>query len=337
MSVHRFVDLFSGIGGTRIAFEPHGECVYSCEVDKDAREVYEQNWNEKPTETDVRNIERPDEEVPDHDILLACWPCPSFSKFGKRDGLNDERGMLFYEITAILETKQPKAFMLENVKNLRFVKEGSAYETVVDALEHTGYTAFSAILNALDFGLPQHRERLILVGFRNDIAPDEGDFEIPAESKDALTTEEEQRTALANLLEDDPDDKYEASTQVQLDRIKAVSDPFNVPEPSVWHENRAGQVEPRPYSSALRASSSWNYILVNGRRHPTVQELLRLQGIPEWFKIDDGNRTRARKLTGNTVPVPVIQAVAEALTVELDSPKTRPVSERITNEIDSDQ
>jgi DNA (cytosine-5)-methyltransferase 1 len=317
MSKYKFVDLFAGIGGTRLAFEPHGDCVYSCEVDEDAREVYQRNWGAPPTESDVRNIGNVQEEIPDHDILLACWPCPSFSQFGKKDGLEDERGMLFYEITDILETKQPIAFMLENVKNLRFVNDGSAYETVFNALEDAGYTVYSEVLNALDFGLPQHRERLIIVGFRDDIIRDETEFEIPTANEDALKTKEEQRTALANLLEDTPDEKYEASTKIQLDRSKAVDSP--VPEPSVWHENRAGRITPHPYSSALRASSSWNYILINGTRHPTVRELLRLQGFPKWFKINDGNRTRARRLTGNTVPVSVIQEVAKSLVAELDS------------------
>ena len=317
MRKYRFVDLFSGIGGTRIAFEPCGDCVYSCEIDEDAREAYARNWGEEPTETDIRNIERPGEEIPDHDILLACWPCPSFSRFGKKDGLNDDRGMLFYEISDILKVKQPKAFMLENVKNLRFVNDGDAYKTVVSELEDAGYSVFSEVLNALNFGVPQHRERLIIVGFRDDLAPEEGEFELPTENPDALKTEEEQRQALANLLGDDPDEKYEASDKIIQDRRDAIENPSQVPEPSVWHENRAGRIKPRPYSSALRASSSWNYILVNGHRHPTVRELLRLQGFPEWFEIDEGNQSRARKLTGNTVPVPAIREVAKAIALEL--------------------
>jgi len=317
MSGYKFVDLFAGIGGTRIAFEPHGECVYSCEIDEDAREVYERNWGEAPTESDVRNIENPEKEVPEHNILLACWPCPSFSQMGKLDGLEDERGMLFFHITEILKEKQPKAFMLENVKNLRFVKDGDAYETVETALENCGYTVFDEVLNALDFGLPQHRERLIVIGFRDDIAPDEDEFELPTETDEKLESDEDQREALADILVDDPDEKYFASNSVQCDRLKEVDDALNVPEPSVWHENRNGGVTPRPYCGTVRASSSWHYLLINGRRNPTVRELLRLQGFPEWFEIDDSNRSRARKLTGNTVPVPMVQAVAQALLDEV--------------------
>ncbi|SFG00578.1 DNA (cytosine-5)-methyltransferase 1 [Halopelagius inordinatus] len=315
MSRFEFVDLFSGIGGTRAAYEREGgECVFSCEIDGDAQEVYEKNWDEPVTEQDIRHVEA--EAVPPHDLLLACWPCPSFSQMGKLDGLEDERGMLFYHIVQILKEKQPKAFMLENVKNLRFVKDGSAYETVVNALRECGYTVHSEVLNALDFGLPQHRERLIIVGFRDDIAPKEFDF--PTENENALRTEDKQRAALADILEDNPDEKYFASDKVQTDRLDAVDDPSTVPEPSVWHENRSGLVTTRPYSGTLRASSSWHYLLINGKRNPTVRELLRLQGFPEWFEISDSNRSRARRLTGNTVPIPMVHTVAKALLEELN-------------------
>ncbi len=316
MSQFTFVDLFAGIGGTRVAYQSEGgKCVFSCEINEEAQEVYENNWGEPITEHDIRNVDMDD--VPPHDLLLACWPCPSFSQMGKLDGLKDERGMLFYHIVEILKEKKPKAFMLENVKNLRFVKEGSAYKTVRDTLENCGYVVFDEILNALDFGLPQHRERLIIAGFREDLAPNPDDFEMPTENENALKTENDQREALAAILDDDPDKKYFASEKVQSDRLNSVDDAHNVPEPSVWHENRNGLVTPRPYCGTLRASSSWHYLLINGKRNPTVRELLRLQGFPEWFEISDSNRSRARRLTGNTVPVPMIHTVAEALIDEV--------------------
>lgn len=317
MSSMKFIDLFAGIGGTRIAFEPYGECVYSCEIDEDAREAYQRNWGDEPTETDIRNIENPSEEIPDHDILLACWPCPSFSQMGKEKGFDDDRGILFYEIVDILKAKKPKAFMLENVKNLRHIKDGAAYEAVRNELKDADYRVFGQVLNALDFGVPQHRERLIIVGFRDDVAPNPDEFSIPEKNEDALTTENDQRDALADLLESDPDEKYEASEKIKQDRREAVDNPEEVPEPSVWHENRSGSITPRPYSSALRASSSWNYLLINGERLPTVRERLRFQGFPKDFTIDESNRSRARRLTGNTVPVPMVQAVADALLDEL--------------------
>jgi DNA (cytosine-5)-methyltransferase 1 len=318
MSRFTFADLFAGIGGTRAAYEAvGGECVFSCEIDEDAQEVYEHNWGEPITEHDIRDVEA--DSVPSHDLLLACWPCPSFSRMGKLDGLEDERGMLFYHIVQILKEKKPKGFMLENVKNLLFIKNGDAYETVRRALEKCGYTVFDKVLNALNFGLPQHRERLIVVGFRNDLAPDEDSFSIPTQNRAKLETEADQREALANILEDDDDvdERYYASEKVRSDRRESVENTSAIPEPSIWHENRAGQVTTRPYSGTLRASSSWNYLLVNGERLLTVREQLRLQGFPEWFKIDDSNRSRGRKLTGNTIPIPMVHAVARALVSEL--------------------
>lgn len=321
MSRFEFIDLFSGIGGTRAAYEQEGgKCVFSCEIDEDAQEVYEKNWGEPITEHDIRDVDA--DMIPLHDILLACWPCPSFSQMGKLDGLEDERGMLFYHIVQILKEKQPKAFMLENVKNLRFVKDGAAYETVRSTLEDCGYEIFDEVLNALNFGLPQHRERLIVVGFRDDIAPARGEFSLPTENENKLETEKERRAALADLLEDDPDEKYFASSKVQLDRLMSAEDALNIPEPSVWHENRSGRVTTRPYCGTLRASSSWHYLLINGKRNPTIRELLRLQGFPEWFDISDSNRTRARRLVGNTIPVPMVHTVAKALLDVLDPSET---------------
>lgn len=316
MSEFRFVDLFAGIGGARAAYEREGgDCVFSCEINEDARDVYESNWDDPVSEHDIQNFE-PD-VVPSHDVLLACWPCPSFSQMGDLDGLEDDRGMLFFEIVDILKAKQPKAFMLENVKNLQFVKDGEAYETVINALRTAGYTVFSQVMNALDFGVPQHRERLIIVGFRDDVAPSELDFTLPEKSPAALESEDDQRNALREILEENPKDKYEASSKIKSDRRESVENPDDIPTPSVWHENRGGRVVPRPYAGALRASASWNYLLVNGERHLTVRELLRLQGFPEWFEISDSNQSRARRLTGNTVPVPMVQSVATAVIDEL--------------------
>jgi DNA (cytosine-5)-methyltransferase 1 len=311
MSNFAFADLFAGIGGTRCAFELEGgECVFTCEIDEEAREVYENNWGDQVSEHDVRDFEPA--VVPDHDVLLACWPCPSFSQLGEKTAFSDERGALFYEITDLLAEKQPKAFLLENVKNLQFINDGAAFQTVKDALSSQGYQVHSEVLNALDFGLPQHRERLIIIGFRDDIAPDE--FLVPTENpRTALDTEWKQRGALTLLLEDDPNEKYFASEEMQQKRRDAVNDPDAIPRPSIWHENRAGRVTARPYSGTLRAGSSWRYLMVNGERNPTVRELLRLQGFSESFELSDANRRRARQLVGNTLPIPMIRECAKAM------------------------
>jgi len=239
------------------------------------------------------------------------------------DGFEDDRGMLFFEIVDILEEHQPQAFLLENVKNLRFINEGEAFATIKSKLAEAGYIVYDEALNALNFGLPQHRERLIIVGLREDVAERNGEFTIPTKSENRLGTEEEQRSALANILEDDPDEKYYASEKIRQDRRNSVDNPDCVPEPAIWHENRNGRITPHPHSVALRAGASWNYILVNGERHPTARELLRLQGFPEWFVLSDDNQSLARRLVGNTVPVPVVRAVGVDVLDVLEIPRSQ--------------
>jgi len=316
MTQFKFVDLFAGIGGTRHAFEQEGgECVFTCEIDEDAQEVYERNWGDPVSEEDIRDVEP--ECVPDHDVLLACWPCPSFSRIGEKTALSDERGALFYEIIDILEAKQPKAFFLENVKNLRFIDDGAVFRIVADTLEEAGYEIYCETLNALDFGLPQNRERLIIVGVREDLNSE--NFEIPMEKPGAvLDAEWKQRGALTLLLEDDPNQCYYAGEDIRRERRESIDDSDEVPRPSIWHENRAGQIKPRPYSAALRAEGSWRYIMVNAERNPTIRELLRLQGFPDWFEIDESNRSRARKLTGNTVPIPMVHECTKVMLAHLE-------------------
>lgn len=307
MGQFRFVDLFAGIGGTRLGFERQGgECVYTCEKDEDAQEAYRRNWDD---EVDVGNIENIDiSAVPDHEVLLACWPCPSFSRIGDQEGLKDKRGSLFYHILKVIESEQPTAFFLENVKAVKHMNDGQIFEAISDALRGLGYNIESRVLNALDFGLPQHRERLIIIGTRTDDT-----LSMPTASPEALRTEADQRRALKNILVDEPREKFVASDSIQQDRNESVGSPETIPRPSVWHENRGGRITAHPYASALRASASWNYQLIDGYRRFTPRELLRLQGFPDSFEINPNNETRARKLTGNSIPVPMVEAVAGEL------------------------
>lgn len=294
-----FIDLFAGIGGMRLAFErTGGDCVFSSEIDDDARTTYERNFGDEPA-GDIRDIAAAD--VPDHDVLLAGFPCPSFSIMGEQDAFDDARGELFFEIERLLDAKQPDAFLLENVKNLTTMHSGAVIEEIVQHLEATGYTVYWRVLNALDFGLPQTRERVIFVGFRDtDVAED---FEWP--EPDGTTPD------LADVLEDNPDDEFTATEYIREKRQQQVAEQDEeVFEPSMWHENRSGNVSVLPHATALRANASYNYLLVNGRRHPTTRELCRLQGFPDDFEVT-GSRTAARKQLGNSVPVPVIEAVAE--------------------------
>ncbi len=293
----RFIDLFAGIGGIRLGFEnAGGTCVYSSEWDKYSQLTYEANFGEKP-DGDITKINA--KEIPDHEILLGGFPCQAFSICGDQRGFSDTRGTLFFNIEQILSVNQPYAFMLENVKNLKSHNNGRTFEIIIEHLEKLGYYVHHTVLNSLNFGVPQKRERTFIVGFLEDI-----EFSFPPPN--------EKLAKLEDILEDDSevDKKYFASKEIRQKRIeKAKGIP---PIPSIWHENKSGNISALEYSCALRAGASYNYLLVNGVRRPTMRELLRLQGFPEEFKIAVPD-TQVRKQTGNSVSVPVIKAIAKEM------------------------
>ncbi|EOL50138.1 DNA (cytosine-5-)-methyltransferase [Enterococcus phoeniculicola] len=316
MANFTFIDLFAGIGGIRIPFEElGGTCVFSSEIDKHAALMYEQNFKEKPF-GDITKIET--ETIPDHDILLAGFPCQPFSIMGEGLGFADTRGTMFFEIERILKDKRPKAFLLENVKQLKGHDKGRTLKIILDKLKRIGYKVQWKILNALDFGLPQKRERIIIVGFLNH----EIDFTFPEPKL-------KKKYKLEDILEADNDveAKYFASQDIVQKRKERVVDknPFY---PSIWHENKSGNISILDYSCALRAGASYNYLLVNGKRRLTPKELLRLQGFPNNFKIVVSDQ-QIRKQTGNSVAVPVIRAVAIKLVEALEANNLSVISKKV--------
>lgn len=295
----KFIDLFAGIGGIRLGFESvGGHCVFSSEWDKNACATYEANFGEKPY-GDITQIKAVD--IPDFDILLAGFPCQPFSIAGKKAGFNHEtQGTLFFDIERILKEKKPKAFMLENVRNLTAHDNGNTFKTIISHLEAIGYHTYAKVLNALDYGVPQKRERIIICGFLDDVK-----FEYPE------PVPEEERLTLKDILEENVDKKYYVREEIKLSRIERMKDK-NYPKPFISHENMAGSITPHPYCSALRAGASANYILINNERRPTERELLRIQGFPDSFKIVL-NYGHIKHQTGNSVAVPVIKAVAKQM------------------------
>lgn len=292
----RFVDLFCGIGGFRYAIEgvaarigAQVDCVFSSDIDPDCQKAYEANFGEKPA-GDIHLIA--DDAIPDHDILLAGFPCQPFSIIGHRKGFEDARGTLFFEIARILETKKPQTFVLENVKLLAGHNRGKTLSRIMEVLRSLGYCADHRILNALDFGLPQKRERVFIVGFKSP-----SDFEWP---KGEIPMK-----PLRDILEKRVPSEFYASDYIR-DRRLAQLQPRK--EPTIWHENKAGHISAYPYSCALRAGASYNYLLVNGERRLTPREMLRLQGFPDSFKIVC-NYSQTRKQAGNSLPVPVASAI----------------------------
>lgn len=290
-----FVDLFCGIGGFHSAAHSLGlECVFASDIDAEARKAYEHNYKIRP-HGDITAIKAVD--IPDHDLLCAGFPCQPFSIIGSRQGFADPRGTLFFEIARIIREKKPKAVLLENVKQLASINKGETLYNIIDSLEQLGYYVNYKILNALDFGVPQKRERILIVATLKDI----GEFPWP--------TEKAPMKPLKSILEKKPDPKHYVSGKIKNSRLAAHTPKIS---PSIWHENKSGNIASHPFSCALRAGASYNYLLVDGERRLTPREMLRLQGFPDTFEIICPD-TQTRKQAGNAVPVPMVKAVIESL------------------------
>jgi DNA (cytosine-5)-methyltransferase 1 len=294
----RYIDLFCGIGGFRYAIQgaSHNrkvpiECVFSSDIDEKCQEVYRTNFGETPY-GDITKIHEKD--IPDHQILLAGFPCQPFSIIGQRQGFNDTRGTLFFEIARIIGEKRPLAFVLENVKLLVGHNEGKTFHKIINTLQGLGYNVNYKILNALNFGLPQKRERVFIVGFK-----DKANFSWPV-SIDKMKS-------LDDILEKDVPTEYYVSQHIHNKRKEKHSP---TKETTIWHENKAGNISAYPFSCALRAGASYNYLLVNGERRLTSREMLRLQGFPDSFNIIF-SYSQTRKQAGNSLPIPVAQAVLQ--------------------------
>ena len=299
----KFIDLFAGIGGIRLGFESvGGRCVFSSEFDEDACKTYEANFHEHPS-GDITKIAASD--IPDFDILLGGFPCQAFSIIGKKEGFSNETcGTLFFEIERILKEKKPRAFLLENVKNLKSHDNGNTYKVIRTHLQCLGYNVYESVLNSLDYGVPQKRERIYIVGFMDNVS-----FRFP----EAIPVAE--RKSLSDILEPNVAEKYYVRPKIRESRLQRIKDK-NYPKPYISHENMAGSITPHPYSSCLRAGASANYILINDERRPTEREMLRLQGFPDSYKIvlPYGE---VKKQCGNSVSVPVIAAIARQMIVAL--------------------
>ena len=302
----RFIDLFAGIGGIRLGLErAGGKCVFSSEWDADAAKTYEAYFGDKPA-GDITKIQN--SEIPDHDILAGGFPCQAFSIIGGMKGFGDTRGTLFFEIERILRAKHPKAFLLENVRNLVSHDKGQTFKVILEHLKLLGYHVHWRILNALNYNLPQKRERVIIVGFKENHP-----FEWPPHQL--------LKKGLAAVLEADDmvNKKHFASEAVRLSVESRLVGKKLPSAPWICHENKAGNISPLPYSCALRAGASYNYLLVNGKRRLTPRENLRLQGFPEDFPtvVPD---SAIRKQCGNSVPVAMIEAVAKQIVAALAEP-----------------
>jgi len=292
----RFIDLFCGIGGFHTAMHSAciennliPECVFASDIDVSCQDSYENNFGLRPV-GDITKVNEND--VPDHDILFAGFPCQPFSIIGNMKGFHDIRGTLFFDIVRIIKAKSPKAIVLENVKQLVGHNKGETLKVIMKTLKDIGYNPRFAVLNALDYGLPQKRERIIIVGHREPIQ-----FTYPEPKRPFKP--------LSEVLESKVDKKHFASDYIKEKRKESHKSAYKL---AIWHENKAGNICSYPYSCALRAGASYNYLLVNGERRLTPREMFRLQGFPDTYKITP-NDGQARKQAGNAVPVNLVKAV----------------------------
>ena len=293
--IETFADLFCGVGGFHLAAKTLGlKCVYACDVSSHARECYAANFGLTPAGDVTR--ERP-EDIPKFDLLCAGFPCQPFSIIGDRKGMADPRGTLFFEIVRIAEAKRPAAILLENVRQLTTIRGGKVFDRILSDIEDLGYFVDWKILNALDCGLPQKRERVLIVGTRKR-------FE-----KFPWPVKKSRMRSLNDILEKVPDSRHFVSDRIRISRHESHKSDY---KPAIWHENKGGNISSHPFSCALRAGASYNYLLVDGERRLTPREMFRLQGFPERFKIAC-NDTQSRRQAGNAVPVPMAKAAMKGI------------------------
>jgi DNA (cytosine-5)-methyltransferase 1 len=293
-----FIDLFSGVGGMRCGFERAGNrCVFSSEIDTYAADTYEANYGERPA-GDITKIN--EDDIPDHDILVGGFPCQAFSSAGDQKGFGDVRGTLFFDIVRILKAKRPKAFLLENVKNLRSHDDGRTFSTIMRTLSGLGYHVHGKVVNASPW-VPQRRERIFLVGFSKPTI-----FRFP---------EKEGQRKLREILEPDVDPKFTLSDKMwncllsHAEKQKAKGNGFHYVLANL----------DKPTRTLLSRSGGAGDILVPQEGKPrmlTPRECARLQGFPETFKIVHPNK--CYKQFGNSVVVPVIEELAKCIDKALD-------------------
>ena len=320
----RFIDLFAGIGGFRIPFDEFGyKCVFSSEIDKFARQTYRTHFGEEP-HGDITKISA--EEIPEHDLLLAGFPCQPFSKAGHQKGFEDARGTMFFEIMRILKHHKPKYFILENVKQLIRHNNGETLEYILSQLRSIyGDEVCWKVLNSKDFGLPQNRERVFITNFR------------------IFDNAKSKRTKLADILQDNVDEKYTISRKLwaglqrrrEANKAKGCGFGYRLFSPDSEYVSTITARYGKDGAEVLVAPCLMeekdklekmgidkmltNYLVSwldsNNLLRPrklTPRECARLQGFPDSFVIPVSN-AQAYKQFGNSVAVNVIRHLAEIL------------------------
>ena len=321
-----FIDLFSGIGGFRLGMEKAGfRCVFSVEINKHCQEVYRKNFGDIP-ETDITEI--PLSSIPKHEVLTAGFPCQSFSICGKRKGFKDKRGNLFFRICEIIQSKQPKLVFLENVKYLIYHNNGTTLRQMLSKLCELGYYVNFKILNSLHFGVPQNRERIIIICSK-----------VRSFNFDQLNYKLDLNTRLLDFLDKKGDFEYlkkKEYTLIKQPIQKKYSKLMFVGyrnkgiwkkgiRPNTNHLSRVHRQPNRIYSalgthptipSQEPSGRFFIYLPHEDRvRKLTIRECYRIMGFPDSFKISD-KKQEAYKQIGNSICVPMVYSIAKQIKIQ---------------------
>ena|SRR5699024_8726476 len=300
----KLIDLFAGIGGIRKGFEDSNTAfVFSSEWDKFAQKTYEENYGEKP-EGDITQINA--EDIPEHDIVLAGFPCQPFSSIGKRQGFEHvTQGTLFYDVLRIIRYHEPKAFLLENVPGLLTIQNGETFDVIIEALKESGYTVFYKVLDAQNFGLPQIRKRVIIIGFRDDLGIN--NFEISESNGN-------KKAVIGDLLEETDPAGYSISEHLQEKYLFKKDDG----RPQIVNKDSKIQVKTlvSTYHKIQRLTGTFVEGGETGLRLLSELECKRIMGFPDNFLIPV-SRTQMYRQFGNSVAVPMIKSVADEMKKEI--------------------
>ena len=335
-----FIDLFAGIGGVRLPFQQlNGKCLFSSEWDKFAIKTYASNYGELPN-GDITKI--PSSQIPSHDILLAGFPCQAFSQAGLKKGFTDTRGTMFFEIQRILAAKQPKAFLLENVKQLKGHDKGKTLKTILEILrgenkhdipqdypvsdevrnsmnKKLNYAVDFRVLRANNFGIPQKRERIYIVGFNRDYFQNTNALDKKIEEMFSTLEQKKSVTRLGDVLEENSkvEEKYTISDRLLAGHIRRKKEHkikgngfgyslFNTESPF------CNTISARYYKDGSEILIDQSDINKNPRKL-TPRECARIQGFPDEFNVSAVSDVQIYKQFGNSVSVPVIREIGKLL------------------------
>ena len=303
-----FIDLFAGLGGFHLALESLGaKCIYANEWDDPVRKVYTDNFGMIP-DGDITKVD--EKTIPDHDILCAGFPCQAFSISGKQRGFEDSRGTLFFDVARIVKEKKPKIVFMENVKNFATHDNGKTIEVVRTTMEGLGYKFYKQVLNAVDFGVPQKRERIYMVCFSEELKIN--NFSFPKAFKLTHHVEDfllDDENMVKDLYVDRPDTYYNDNSDKEYSN-KTIR---------LGIVNKGGQGEriysPKGIAITLSAYGGGIFAktggyLINGRpRRLHPRECARIMGYPDTYKICKNN-SQAYKQFGNSVVIDVLQLIS---------------------------